>query len=424
MNVMMMTNTYTPFIGGVERSIEMFTKELRGRGHNVIVVAPVFPDMPSEEEGVIRVPAIQRFNGTDFSVPLPVPGALEETFHTFRPQIVHTHHPYLIGDTALRVAARFEAPVVFTFHTFYERYTHYAPGDSSALRRFVASLATGFCNLSDHIIAPSNSVREELVRRGVKRPSSVIPTGIDVKKFGTGDGHAFRKEFDIPEDAFVVGFVSRIAPEKNVQFLAHAVADFLSQTENTYFLLIGHGTSLPSAREVFHRQGLQDRLRAPGPIQGSELVDAYHAMDLFAFASVTETQGMVMTEALASGCPLVVLDAPGNRDVIEHEKNGFLVKDENKKDFTGALNRYYELQEHAKAAFRKRAISSAEKFDKSASVDKLENIYKHLVQCRRVSKETKGSSWDEAKHWIKKEWDVLSNMASATAEAFSSEKKE
>lgn len=421
MNIMMMTNTFSPFIGGVERSIEMFTLELRKRGHRVIIVAPVFPGMPQKEHDVIRVPAIQRFNGTDFSVPLPVPGILENLFHTFRPQIVHAHHPYLIGDTALRIAARFESPVVFTFHTFYERYTHYAPGDSPALRRFVASLATGFCNLSDTVVAPSNSVRDELLRRGVQRPVSVIPTGIDIGEFKEGDGAAFRERNGIPGNAFVVGFVSRIAPEKNVEFLTESVITFLRQTKDAYFLVIGQGPSLPSVHRRFKEAGLQDRLVSPGSLEGSELVDGYHAMDCFGFASLTETQGMVMTEALAAGCPLVVLDAPGSRDVIEHDVNGYLVKQKDPDRFSDALLRCYHLDSQQKTALNQRARETVRKFSKGVSVDRLEEVYLHLVQRRRFLKDTGGSSWDEAKHWIKKEWELLSNVASATADAFSHE---
>ena len=141
MNVLLMSNTYTPFVGGVERSIRSLALGLRQEGHRAVVVAPTFPNMPANEHDVVRVPAIQRFNGTDFSVQLPVPGVLSRLLSEWRPDVIHSHHPYLIGDTAMRLAARFQCPIVFTFHTYYERYTHYVPGDSPALKRFVAALS-------------------------------------------------------------------------------------------------------------------------------------------------------------------------------------------------------------------------------------------------------------------------------------------
>src|SRR5215210_410185 len=114
MRIVLMTNTYYPHVGGVARSVESFAKALRGRGHGVMVVAPEFPGMPEHETDVVRVPAIQRFNGSDFSVRLPLPGLLDEPLERFQPDLVHAHHPFLLGDSALRVASGRGLPLVFT----------------------------------------------------------------------------------------------------------------------------------------------------------------------------------------------------------------------------------------------------------------------------------------------------------------------
>src|SRR3972149_4534000 len=188
MNILMMTNTFTPHTGGVARSVESFTAEYRRLGPRGLVVAPVFEGMPSEEEDVLRVPAIQKFNGSDFSVRLPIPSFLFPELDRFRPDIVHTHHPFLLGDTALRVAALRNVPLVFTHHTLYEQYTHYVPGDSPALKRFVVELSTGYANLSDQVIAPRERIALILQGRGGKVPIEVIPTGVNVEQFARGDG--------------------------------------------------------------------------------------------------------------------------------------------------------------------------------------------------------------------------------------------
>src|SRR3990172_3888517 len=127
MNIVMFTNTYTPHVGGVARSVEAFSGAYRRRGHRVLVVAPEFADQPQHEEDVVRIPAIQNFNGSDFSVVLPVPGSLDDVLDAFKPDIVHAHHPFLLGNTAVRVARFRELPLVFTHHTLYEQYTHYVP---------------------------------------------------------------------------------------------------------------------------------------------------------------------------------------------------------------------------------------------------------------------------------------------------------
>jgi glycosyltransferase involved in cell wall biosynthesis len=130
MNLLMMTNTYSPFVGGVARSVESFTEEFRRRGHRVMVVAPASPGAHKSEADVLRIPAIQKFNGSDFSLRLPVPGFLFSALEKFRPDVVHSHHPYLLGDTALRISALRNVPLVFTHHSMYEKFTHYVSGDS------------------------------------------------------------------------------------------------------------------------------------------------------------------------------------------------------------------------------------------------------------------------------------------------------
>ena len=222
----MFTNTYTPHVGGVARSVSAFAAAYRARGHAVLVVAPELDGQPADEPGVLRVPAVQHFNGTDFAVPLPVPGLLHAALVDFQPQVVHAHHPFLLGDTALRVAAYRDLPVVFTHHTQYEQYTHYVPGDSPAIRRFVTQLSTDFANLCDCVFAPSESVAAIIRQRGVIAPLQVVPTGVDTAAFAQGDGAALRESLEIPKTAFLVGHVGRLAKEKNLDFLAEALARF------------------------------------------------------------------------------------------------------------------------------------------------------------------------------------------------------
>ncbi len=219
MNILMLTNTFTPFVGGVARSVTAFANECRKAGHRVVIVAPVFAGAPESEEDVIRIPAIQHFNGSDFSVALPIPGYLSLRLEQFRPDIVHSHHPHLLGNTAVRIASRFSRPLVFTHHTMYEHYLHYVPAEANRMQQFVVSLVTGYCNLCDHVIAPSQSVARVLRRRGVETPVSVVPTGVDVQRFANGDGLAFRRFMGIPQEAFVAGYVGAWRPRRTCHSL-------------------------------------------------------------------------------------------------------------------------------------------------------------------------------------------------------------
>jgi glycosyltransferase involved in cell wall biosynthesis len=136
MRILMVTNTFTPHVGGVARSIETFTKSLRENGHHVLTIAPTFEDSPEHEQQVVKVPAKQRFNGSDFSVVYPFGDSLAEAVRSFAPDLVHSHHPFLLGGTALRMARVEDVPLIFTHHTMYEQFTQYVPGDSPALKRF------------------------------------------------------------------------------------------------------------------------------------------------------------------------------------------------------------------------------------------------------------------------------------------------
>ncbi|MDH5470730.1 MAG: glycosyltransferase, partial [Gammaproteobacteria bacterium] len=276
MNIVMLTNTFTPHVGGVARSVAAFTSEYRRRGHRVLVVAPVFRNQPVNETEVVRIPAIQNFNGSDFSVVLPVSGLLTEVLDEFAPDIIHAHHPYLLGVTALRVARYRELPLVFTHHTLYEEYTHYVPGDAPKLRRFIIEAAIRYANLSDQVFAPSESIMTLLRERGVVTPITVVPTGVQTAHFAHGNGGRFRQSVGIPEDAFVVGHLGRLAPEKNLEFLTEAVAAFLKTTSRAHFLLIGAGPSVAVIREIISREGLDARFHIAGVLEREQLADALH----------------------------------------------------------------------------------------------------------------------------------------------------
>ncbi len=328
MKICMLTNTYLPHVGGVARSVSTFADEYRRMNHEVLVVAPTFegPPLPKHQAAIVeRVPAIQKFNGSDFSVSLPLAGGLSDRIDQFAADIVHAHHPFLLGDTALRIGAKKNVPVVFTHHTRYEDYTHYVPFDSPALKEMAINLSTEFANLCDGVIAPSESIAQLIRRRGVKVPIAVVPTGIDVKAIASGDRARARRKFGLSRSAFVVGHVGRLALEKNLAYLTKAVAQFLRRRPDARFLVVGGGPAEEKMKQLCAEAGVQFQLILAGSQTGQALYDAYAAMDVFAFASHTETQGLVLAEAMAAGLPAVALNAPGVREVVRTRTNGYLL---------------------------------------------------------------------------------------------------
>ncbi len=414
MNILIVTNTFTPHVGGVARSVEAFTAEYRRRGHRVLVLAPEFPDMEEDATDVIRIPAIQNFNASDFSVVLPLHPSLSEEVDDFNPDVVHSQHPFLLGSTAVRLARHRKLPLVFTHHTLYEQYTHYVPGDSPALKRFTIELATRYANLCDQVFAPSESIRDIIRERGVEKPIEVVPTGVQPERFARGDRTFFRAAHDIPDDAFVVGHLGRLAPEKNLEFLARAVLRFLADHRDAMFLVVGAGPSENAIRKLFSEAGLADRLRIAGVLEKQALANALHAMDVFAFASHSETQGMVLTEAMAAGLPVIALDASGVREVVRDRNNGRLLRDETPQSFAAALQWAQALAPEHFEELKRGALATAHDFSLSRSADSALACYESLVSETPDGHVPDETPWEDAMAAIRTEWELLKNVAVAS----------
>ncbi|MCG3175211.1 MAG: Alpha-monoglucosyldiacylglycerol synthase [Candidatus Omnitrophica bacterium] len=415
MNILMMTNTYKPIIGGLEKSVESFTGEYRRAGHRVVIVAPEYDGAP-EESGVVRVPALQDFNGSDFSVQLPVPGVLSAALKGFAPDIVHAHHPFLIGDTALRLAYARSVPLVFTHHSLYEHNTHYVPGDSAALKRFVVELSTGYANVAHQVIAPSGSVRDLLLERGVETPIEVVPTGIDLEPYASGQRERWRRFWGIPKDGYVIGHVGRLAPEKNLELLSAAAARHLSADPESYLLLVGEGPSRARLEQYFTERGVRERVFFTGLQRGQELVDAYSAMDAFLFVSQSETQGLVLAEALACGVPLIAVDACGVRDAVRDGHNGYLVGRQDEALIADAILRHRRLSAERRSEMRQIAVQDAERYSMPQCAARALGVYERLIEEHAFSRKD-DNLWTAARGRIKAEWRILKNLTKATTGA-------
>jgi len=421
MRIMMMTNTYLPHVGGVARSVAAFSDAYRELGHEVLVVAPEFEGRDTEEQNVVRVPAVQNFNGSDFSLVLPSTGLLSEATAQYQPDIIHAHHPFLIGSTALRLAAQYSRPLVFTHHTMYEQYTHYAPGDSPILKRFVAMLSIHFANACQRVFAPSESVAATLQERGVIIPIDVIPTGVRDELFKVGHGAGFRAALGIDKEAFVLGHVGRLAPEKNLDFLAEAIALCLQRHAGAVAVIVGSGPCTPALRAIFRARGVHDRAFLLGALDHPLLASAYRAMDVFAFASKTETQGMVLTEAMAASVPVIALDAPGAREVVVDGINGRLLTDEDVQTFAAALSWCANLDVRDRQRLRRQAKATAARFSLRRCASHALSSYAALLAELRPPSSTETALWDEALNRIGAEWTLLKSLAGAAGHALTSE---
>jgi 1,2-diacylglycerol 3-alpha-glucosyltransferase len=424
--IVMFTNTYLPHVGGVARSVSTYEEEFVRRGHEVRIVAPQFDGAEESSGRVLRTPAIQHFNGSDFSVRIPVPGLLADFVDEFRPDVLHSHHPFLLGDAALRLAWSRRLPLVFTFHTMYEQYTHYVPLALEGFKRFAVQMSTDYCNLCSHVVAPSESVARLLGERGVTTPVTSIPTGIDVARFATGDRQRFRRQFQIDENALVVGHVGRLAAEKNLEFLAQAVGRYLARRPDAVFVVVGCGGLEKKIERALLELARPRQVVMAGRKTGQDLLDAYASMDVFAFSSQSETQGMVLAEAMAARTPAVALDGPGVREIVNKANGRLLAADASVEEFAAALAEVTEdpplLSKLSHGAF-----STALDFSIEKCADRLLDVYETLVRDFGPARKSDPDPWDRLLGRLEIEWNLLvektAAMVALTREGDSSEAK-
>jgi glycosyltransferase involved in cell wall biosynthesis len=404
-NVLMFTNTYLPIVGGVSESVQRLKRQLQAAGHRVLVVAPRLDGQPDNEKDVVRVVAMQRFNGSDFSLPVPIPGQLYDAIEAFDPDIVHSHHPFLLGDTAARVAETYGLPLVTTHHTLYEHYTHYVPGDSPRMQRFAIALATQYTWLCHEVIAPSESIRSLLLERGANPSISVVPSGVDSARFAQGNRHVWRERSGIPPSAYVIGHLGRLAHEKNLVFLSEAVALALEKATDAHFLVVGEGDARRDMAELFERHGVAERIHFTGRLQGQSLIDAYHAMDVFAFASHSETQGMVLAEAMAAGLPVVAVAAPGVREVVVDRHNGRLLAEDDAPAMADLL--LVLADAHRRHPLSEAALKTAAGYDEVSCTDRCIAVYRRAIARGGPFTHADSGGWERLRSRLGAEWHLL-----------------
>jgi len=205
-----------------------------------------------------------------------------------------------------------------------------------------------------------------------------------------------------------------LAPEKNLEFLAEAAVAFLRKTSRAHFLVIGTGPSERTIREIFSREGLKARLHMASVLEHEQLADALHAMNLFAFASKSETQGMVLTEAMAAGLPVVALDAHGVREVVRDFKNGRLLHGESIKAMVSAMQWVAGLPAKQYRELERAALDTAEAFSMSHSADKALACYTNLRDRISADRSDEEEYWHHLLDLIRVEWEILKGIGSAT----------
>jgi glycosyltransferase involved in cell wall biosynthesis len=355
------------------------------QGHNVFVFAQADASYKDDEPFIFRYPSLPLPLPGDIAAAIPVSPFVEQLLPALKLDVIHTHHPVLLGQTAARRAAELGLPLVFTFHTQYWEYTHYIPFPQETIQEFLKNAVhkwlMDFMQKCQHIIIPSESMREILVRDyGLEDRYTVIPTGTNLEPFLQADGKALRKEKGWQRDTVIIS-VGRLAPEKNWETLLRAFAKVHAQRRSLRLVLIGDGPARESLELLASELGIAERVTFVGAVPFEEIPSYLKAADVFCFASITETQGVVTIEAMAAGLPTVAVDGSGTRDIVEHGKQGFLVENDSDALAKGISKLLSDPQRLKR--FGANALKRAKMFDIDLLGQQVIGVYEQAIQAKK-----------------------------------------
>jgi 1,2-diacylglycerol 3-alpha-glucosyltransferase len=391
--VLFISDVYFPRVNGVSTSIRTFRQDLVQCGVDTLLVTPRYAapgapaaDEPGTEQDVVRVAAAHvprdpedrrmRWCALKRALEALAGGGFD---------LVHIHTPFIAHYAGVRFARRTNIPCVATYHTFFEEYLHhYVPVLPRAFSRLLARHFTrSQCQAVQALIAPSEPMRAVLTGYGVTTPIHVVPTGLAADRFRAGDGRAFRARAGIAPGRPLVAYIGRVAHEKNIGFLLRVFAQVLKRVPEAVLVIAGEGPAREQLRAQVAARGLGPHVHFAGYLErDGALLDCYAAADVFVFASRTETQGLVLLEAMAQGTPVVSTAELGTRSILV-PGSGALVVPEEPDAFAAAVVRVL-ADTGLREGLAARGLAYARSWSSSAMAARLATVYAQLLQAPRA----------------------------------------
>lgn len=382
MKILYLSDVYFPRINGVSTSIRTFVEQMQHLGHVVHLIAPDYAVATEDESWIKRIPARSIY--FDPEDKLMKWGAAMQKLPELRREnydIIHVHTPFVAHYLGLRLARELNVPCIETYHTFFEDYLHhYLPVIPKSLARSIArAISKRQCNAVDAIAAPSKPMLDVLRAYGVKAEAEVIPTGLQQHSFTEADGQAFRLKYGIPLERPMLLFVGRVAFEKNISFLLEMTKVLIAKHPDVLLVVAGQGPAEESLHQLAQELALGNNIKFIGYLdRNTELNACYQAADIFVFASKSETQGLVLLEAMAQGTPVVAIAELGTASILI-EGVGALIAPDNAQGFAARVD---ELLQHPEQCYElgKSALRYAsENWTARRQAERMLHFYHHLI---------------------------------------------
>lgn len=389
MRIGIFTECYHPTLNGVVVSIDAFREVLEARGHKYFIFAPKTKGYQDEKgSGVYRHLSFRWPGQKNYPLAWPFFSQKEiEQIDDLKLDLIHPQHLFTMGKFGLKVGQLLNIPVIHTYHTLIAEYTHYVPLFSNLAKDMIVGMSRKYCNKCDQIVTPSPSMKKVLISYGVRTPIESIPTGVDLDDFKNPyHKEVLKEKWHIPENQKILLYVSRIAREKNLDFLFESIKRLARRRNDFHLLMVGGGPELAYYQSKIVEWGLESVITFTG-MQPKEITNRFFgAADIFVFPSVTETQGIVITEAQAAGIPVVAINKMGPSDLIKDGVDGFLTSLKNE-EFSAKIEKLLEDRDLRKR-MGERGKKNAEKYSKLNSALKMEDLYEHTINCHYPQPQT------------------------------------
>ncbi len=375
MKIALFSDSYYPYISGVTRAVATARKTLTNLGHEVMVFCPDYPDA-SEEPGVVRFPSVKAPTHSDYYVAISFLPDIKKTVAEFQPEIIHIHSPFNLGRMGFRVGRHAGIPVVFTYHTMYNMYSHYIPVLGPKISKAVENAAFRVARSVDAVITPSATIAKYLFEQGAVTNAIPIPNGIPISDFQGGDPLYLHKVYGVPAGVPIVLTCGRLGLEKNLEVLLSSFAIVRKRTAAN-LVLVGNGPLKEALQDKAKELGIEQSTYFLGSIPPDAMPGVYASGSVFLFTSLTDTQGLVLAEAKAVGLPAVAVGALGVRDMVKDGIDGFLCE-----------NDPAQLAERTEALLSDRSLLSAmshnarreaQAFSKETCAVKLLECYRSVI---------------------------------------------
>lgn len=383
MHIAHFTNTYLPVTTGVVRSVRSFRKALTELGHNVFIFAQHATDYKDEEPFIFRYPALE-LPIQDYPLTIPVSNFVDRLLPSLKLEVIHAHHPALLGQVAARKAEEFDVPLVFTHHTRYQEYSHYVALPQELVKDVIGRWLADYMKKCQHIVVPSRSIKAMLAEQyGMDDRVTVVPTGIEITPYQQADGRPIRRQRGWQDDRVLIS-VGRLAEEKNWRTLIAAAAEVIARHPDVRLAILGDGNERQELEKYSRELNVAGRVEFVGKVPFDEVPRHLKAADLFCFASVTETQGLVTMEAMAAGLPVVAVDATGTSDIVDNEKDGLLTENDSHA-LAQAIERVL-ADDQLRQKLCQEATAKIQQFDMKVLAGHLVDVYQQAIADKRAGR--------------------------------------